>query len=63
MERIGANNVMTIFVRIRDIEMVEDMFGALAVQRQLFTPFQHRLVIVIELVFRFAQHRHVLIDA
>ena len=43
--------------------MVKDILGALAVQGELFAPFQYRLVIVIELIFSFAQDRHVFIDA
>ena len=39
------------------------MLGALAVQGELFASFQYRLVIVIELIFGFAQHRHVFVDA
>ena len=43
--------------------MIKDMLGALAVQGELFASFQYRLVIVIELIFGFAQHRHVFVDA
>ena len=61
MEGIGANNMVTVLFGIRDVHLIKDMLGALAVERQLFAPFQHRLIIVVQLVFGFAQGSHVLI--
>ncbi|SVM35535.1 Uncharacterised protein [Klebsiella pneumoniae] len=47
MEGIGANNMVPVFSRIRQIELIKHIFGALAVESEFFATFEHRLVVVI----------------
>ncbi|MOA01206.1 hypothetical protein D3C78_1205980 [compost metagenome] len=62
MERVRANNMMTVLAGIGNVEIIENMFGAFTIKRELFTAFEHRLIIVIQLVFGFAQHGHMLVN-
>ncbi len=63
MEGVSTDNMVAILFGIRLIDFVENVFGALAVEGQLFTAFQHGLVVVIQFVFGFTQDRQVAIDA
>ena len=62
MEGIGADNMVAVFARVREIELIKYIFSALAIKGELFASFENRLIIVIQLIFGFAQRGHVLVD-
>ena len=61
MEGVSPYDMVAVVFRIRREFLFVDILRALAVQGQLFAPFQHRLVIVVQAVFGFTQRRHVFI--
>ena len=61
VEGIGANDMVPVLPGVREVELVKHILRALAVEGQLFTPLQHRLIVVIQFIFRFAQAGHMFV--
>ena len=61
MEGIGANDMVPILPGVREVELIKHILRAFAIEGQLFAPLQHRLVVVIQLIFRFAQAGHMFV--
>lgn len=62
MEGVGANDMVAISLRIGLIGLFVQRLRPLAVQRQLLTTVNHRLITMIETLLRLTQTGHMTIN-
>ncbi|CAH0326605.1 hypothetical protein SRABI106_04714 [Rahnella aquatilis] len=62
MEGVGADDVVTIFFGIFTVYIIKQMARTLAVQRQLFAPLDHFLIIGLQFVFRITHFRQMTVN-
>lgn len=63
MKGVGAHDMMTVGFRIFAVHVIEDLLRALAIQRQLFAPFNDGLEVSVKAIFSIAQRCHMPVDA